>query len=270
MNNPTVGISDIENIEMQYPMMYFSRNHMLDSGGFGKYRGGLGLQRIILSRGSANLTVNYSPYHGIPGGWGLFGGYPAGIGGNKYRLDPKDLEHQFAHSRYPVEQATADQWGDVYAPDLPPLKRMPLPEGSLIIDLAMVGSGFGDPLDRDPQLVLNDVLDQAVSTKFARKIYGVVLTAGQDAVDEAATADLRRRMRAERLAAAQPVTAGQDRRPAAARRRRRSGCACTSICPSCRTATAIRCAAASAATTSDRPKAITRTPPSIAWSTKTS
>ena len=37
---------------MQYPMMYLSRNHMLDSGGFGKFRGGLGLQRIILSRGT--------------------------------------------------------------------------------------------------------------------------------------------------------------------------------------------------------------------------
>ena len=31
MNNPTVGISDIENIEMQYPLMYLSRNHMVDS-----------------------------------------------------------------------------------------------------------------------------------------------------------------------------------------------------------------------------------------------
>ena len=41
----------------------------------------------------------------------------------------------------------------------------------------MVGSGFGDPLDRDPRLVLNDVLDHAVSTKFADKIYGVMLTA---------------------------------------------------------------------------------------------
>ena len=37
LNNPTVGISDIENIEMQYPMMYLSRNHMTDSGGFGKF-----------------------------------------------------------------------------------------------------------------------------------------------------------------------------------------------------------------------------------------
>ncbi len=198
-NNPTVGISDIENIELQYPMVYLSRNHMTDSGGFGKYRGGLGLQRIILSRGSDDLTVNYSPFHGIPGGWGLFGGYPCGIGGNKYRLDPKALQKQFAKSRYPVYQQSADQWGEVNAPDLPPLTRMPLPEGCMIIDLAMVGSGYGDPLERDPDMVLEDVLNEAVSEDHASRIYGVALDAGGGSVDHKATAARRRRLRAARL-----------------------------------------------------------------------
>ncbi len=192
LNNPTVGISDIENIEMQYPMMYLSRNHMTDSGGFGKYRGGLGMQRIILSRGSKNLTVNYSPYHGIPGGWGLFGGYPAGIGGDKYRLDPQDLPGQFGKSRYPVDLATASEWGEVNAPDLPPLKRLDVPEGSLLLDPVMVGSGYGDPLDRDPNAVLNDLMDQAVSRKFARKVYGVVIDEKTETVDDAKTKALRR------------------------------------------------------------------------------
>jgi N-methylhydantoinase B len=212
MNNPTVGISDVENIEMQYPMMYLSRNHMVDSGGFGKYRGGLGMQRIILSRGSNNLTVNYSPYHGIPGGWGLFGGYPAGIGGDKYRLDPADLDGQFRKSRYPVDLVTASQWGTVHAPDLPPLKRLNVPEGSLLVDPVMVGSGYGDPLDRDPQLVLRDLFDQAVSHKFARKIYGVVFDETGRAVDESETTELRERMRARRLERARPVSPGVEHR----------------------------------------------------------
>lgn len=205
LNNPTVGISDIENIEMQYPMMYLTRNHMTDSGGFGRYRGGLGMQRIILSRGSKNLTVNYSPYHGIPGGWGLFGGYPAGIGGDKYRLDPRDLPRQFGKSRYPVDLATASEWGEVMAPDLPPLKRLDVPEGSLLLDPVMVGSGYGDPLDRDPSMVLNDLMDQAVSRKFARKVYGVVIEEKTETVDDAKTMALRDSMRAERLANARPV-----------------------------------------------------------------
>ena len=211
MNNPTVGISDIENIEMQYPLMYLSRNHMVDSGGFGKFRGGLGMQRIILVRGSKNLTTNYSPYHGIPGGWGLFGGYPAGIGGDKVRIDPDDLDGKFAASRYPVDLIQATEWGKVNAPDLPPLKRMPLPEGCLIVDPVMVGSGYGDPLDRDPKLVLQDLFDQAVSQTHVRKIYGVVLNTAGDQVDEAETAKLRKGLRADRLATAQPVVPGAVR-----------------------------------------------------------
>ena len=208
MNNPTVGISDVENIEMQYPLLYLSRNHMTDSGGFGKFRGGLGLQRIILSRGSSNLTVNYSPYHGIPSGWGLFGGYPAGIGGDKFRLDPADLAKEFARSRYPVSLVDAASWGKVDAPDLPPLRRMAVPEGCILVDPVTVGSGYGDPLDRDPARVLTDMLDYAVSQDFALKIYGVVLDKRGQAVDEPATTGLRADMRRQRLKRAKPVPGG--------------------------------------------------------------
>jgi N-methylhydantoinase B len=207
MNNPTVGISDVENIEMQYPMMYLSRNHMTDSGGFGKYRGGLGLQRIILSRGSKNLTVNYTAYHGIPSGWGLFGGYPAGIGGDKYRLEPVDLDGRFRQSRYPVDLIDTANWGRIDAPDLPPLKRMAVPEGSLLVDPVTVGSGYGDPLDRDPRRVLQDVLDHALSAKFAAKVYGVALTAVGDEIDDTATRALRDAIRAARLSGSEAVSA---------------------------------------------------------------
>jgi N-methylhydantoinase B len=206
MNNPTVGISDIENIELQYPLMYLSRNHMVDSGGFGKFRGGLGLQRIILVRGSKNVNTNYSPYHGIPSGWGLFGGYPAGIGGDKCRVDPDDLNEKFRQSRYPVDLETAPEWGKMHAPDLPPLQRLPLPEGCLMFDPVMVGSGYGDPLDRDPELVLRDLFDQAVSARHATKIYGVVLGMDDKSVNAPETQKLRKTMRAERLASAKPVS----------------------------------------------------------------
>jgi hypothetical protein len=185
---------------------------MVDSGGFGKFRGGLGMQRIILSRGSKNLTVNYSPYHGIPGGWGLFGGYPAGIGGDKYRLDPADLDGQFARSRYPVDLVAASEWGEVHAPDLPPLKRLNVPEGSILIDPVMVGSGYGDPLERDPQMVLNDLFNKAVSAKFAQRVYGVALDEKGEAVDQAATRKLREQARELRLKDAKPVGSG-ERRP---------------------------------------------------------
>jgi N-methylhydantoinase B len=51
--------------------------------------------------------------------------------------------------------------------------------------------GYGDPFARDPQAVLEDVLDDYVSIEAAREHYGVVIV--DERVDEAATAALRGR-----------------------------------------------------------------------------
>jgi N-methylhydantoinase B len=198
-NNPSVGISDIENIELQYPLLYFSRNHMTDSGGFGAFRGGQGMQRIIMVYGTKDLTVNYSPYHGIPGGWGLFGGYPMGIGCSKFVVEPKDLQARLDSSRYPTRFTEVAEWGTVTAPKLPPLQRLKILEGSLIADPVEVGSGYGDPLDRDPELVLRDVVQYAASAKLAAQVYGVVVGGEPAALDVAATEQRRTAIRAERL-----------------------------------------------------------------------
>jgi N-methylhydantoinase B len=57
------------------------------------------------------------------------------------------------------------------------------------------GGGWGNPLDRDPQAVLDDVLDEYVSTEGAARDYGVVLEGSLDdltlAVDTEATNALR-------------------------------------------------------------------------------
>jgi N-methylhydantoinase B len=61
------------------------------------------------------------------------------------------------------------------------------------------GGGWGDPLDRDPQAVLDDVLDEYVSVEGAKRDYGVVLTGSLEdltlAVDEGASERLRSDMR---------------------------------------------------------------------------
>jgi hypothetical protein len=75
----------------------------------------------------------------------------------------------------------------------------------------MVGSGYGDPLDRDPKLVLQDLFDGAVSRKFASKVYGVTLNEAGDEVDNVQTQKLRQNLRSERLVAAQPIPGGEAR-----------------------------------------------------------
>ena len=92
------------------------------------------------------------------------------------------------------------------------------------------GGGWGDPLDRDPQAVLDDVLDEYVSVDGAERDYGVVLTGSLDdltlAVDAAATDELRARRRTAVLAGDATVlgdTESAGCRTRLPRRRRRRG-----------------------------------------------
>jgi N-methylhydantoinase B len=66
--------------------------------------------------------------------------------------------------------------------------------GDTVRTISPCGGGYGDPLERDPELVLNDVLDGIVCKRNAREQYGVVFSDGT--VDAGATEGLRREMRA--------------------------------------------------------------------------
>jgi N-methylhydantoinase B len=59
------------------------------------------------------------------------------------------------------------------------------------------GGGWGDPLERDPAKVLDDVLDEYVSVEGARRDYGVVLTGTLAELDLAVDAVATERLRAE-------------------------------------------------------------------------
>ena len=62
------------------------------------------------------------------------------------------------------------------------------------------GGGWGDPLEREPEKVRHDVIEEYVSPDAARNKYGVVLD-GKRKVDMAQTKALREKMRAARPAA---------------------------------------------------------------------
>ena len=79
--------------------------------------------------------------------------------------------------------------------DAPPAASLEVREGERIVSVTTGGGGYGDPLDREPARVLDDVLEQRVSRERARTVYGVVLS--EDAVDETATLALRASLRAD-------------------------------------------------------------------------
>ena len=75
------------------------------------------------------------------------------------------------------------------------------------------GGGYGDPLDRPAEKVLEDVLDEFYTSEAARSTFGVVVDLEAERVDEAATEAARRALRAR--PAEERVGAGADLGPAA-------------------------------------------------------
>ena len=71
--------------------------------------------------------------------------------------------------------------------------------GDVVSYYSPSGGGYGSPLDRDPEKVLDDVLDDFISAEHARDVYGVVLRAADNgyawALDPAATEKRRASMR---------------------------------------------------------------------------
>jgi N-methylhydantoinase B len=147
-----------------------------DSGGAGKRRGGLGyLKEIRVLRDGYFLSV---ADRSILGCWGLAGGHA----GAPFRVtvDPGG----------PTERILPGLVDDE-----------PIAAGTLVRIETTGGGGWGDPLDREPELVGRDVLEGKVSDEAARGVYGVVVRVIDDAtfeVDAEATTAQRAQLRAAR------------------------------------------------------------------------
>jgi N-methylhydantoinase B len=210
-NIPSGGISDVERIELQYPFLYFSRNHLADGGGAGRWNGGTGSARLVMVHGSSDLSVDFTPYAGMPhGASGLFGGYPAGTGGIRAILEPVDgLAGRLESGDYPARVEEALEGGA--RADVPAGNpgRVPVGPGRLVSDFTQGGGGFGDPLERPAAAVAADVARRVVSERNAALVYGVEL-APDGSVDDRATERRRAAIRAERLAGATLASPGAE------------------------------------------------------------
>jgi N-methylhydantoinase B len=71
----------------------------------------------------------------------------------------------------------------------------PISEGDILRCYACGGGGYGDPLERDPRLVREDVMEGLVSVQRAREVYGVVINPKTYEVDDKETHKLREKER---------------------------------------------------------------------------
>jgi len=138
-----------------------------DSGGPGRWRGGLGVETVLEALDDAVSTVRGDRMTIPPPG--RDGGRP-GVAG-QYRLDRRDGP----------TAALAPKQADVV-----------VHAGDRLVVRTSGGGGLGPPLEREPELVLADVQAGRVTPAGAARDYAVILTAAGDAVDVAATKDARR------------------------------------------------------------------------------
>jgi N-methylhydantoinase B len=170
----------LEGIELQNPVVVLERSLRPGSGGAGKHRGGLGVDLKIrnLVEGRWNLgrprRVDCPP-------WGLWGGKPGGTAAYLLKL-PNEGKFQEVN-----------------------LTRHLVPPDSEVIVRTGGGGGWGDPLDRDPGQVRDDVREGYIGPTEAREDYGVVLAADGLTLDREATERLRAQRRTGERGKASPI-----------------------------------------------------------------
>jgi N-methylhydantoinase B len=165
--------------ELRFPILFEKNELVTDSGGEGQWRGAFGVECRIRQRFDPGVWIYPSDGHHNPA-QGVAGGGPG---------------------------KASDVWkckqDDPTRTDLPKVSQEFLMPGEILVSESCGGGGFGDPLERDPELVAWDVREDFVSPEKARDIYGVVLIDSDElfTVDIEATTALRDQLRNNRKAA---------------------------------------------------------------------
>ncbi len=208
---PMADIGEQELIEEEVPLIKIVPNKLMrDSEGFGKYRGGHGYQQIATMKDSSMWGyMCCSIGSKFPTTYGIFGGYAPGCyplykvkGVNVFEVmkDSREL------LRYTIEDIMNERPfpGAKYTSHHMGLQLEFAEPGELYMITQGSGGGYGDVLERDPELVSKDYLDGLISMRPVREIYHVVLDEKTGAVDVEATQKERDAEREKRKAQGKP------------------------------------------------------------------
>ncbi|MGW9827878.1 N-methylhydantoinase B [Brevibacterium pityocampae] len=175
-----LAVQPLEGQERLSPVITTKHAISTDSGGPGRFRGGCGIEKGGILTGASGTVMSYCCDRGRSVTWGIEGGLPSvphGVWLNPGTADAKYLGATFSN--------------------------VALAPGDVFERPSAGGGGFGDPLERPAEEVLEDVIDEYVSIDRAAIDYGVVIREidaelDEFEIDHHATTDLRARIRSER------------------------------------------------------------------------
>lgn len=192
----TTSRLNAEEVEARYPVLTLYTRGTPDSGGAGKFRGGVGAESVFKVHGTDTAeAIFFWTGRGVATN-GILQGMPGSTGVLAIKKDTDVLQ---------LLPKGLPSWNDISGVEqILPGRPLPFPlsESDVVFMSNGGGGGYGDPLDRDPHAVLKDLLDGYVSREKSASDYGVVLDKESGAIDEKATEILRRGKRTARASAA--------------------------------------------------------------------
>ncbi len=169
---------DAEYVENEFQLFHLYQRLQKDSCGFGKYRGGSGTTTAyvihhvpwaVMTCLSVNLTIVSNV--------GLFGGYaPAARPG--IQVTNTNLWEKMGRGDKDIPTDTVELVtrrsikGDYTIENLQRPQR-PLSNGDIFTDISCAGAGYGDILEREPQMIMEDLRNEIISHWVAQNVYHV-------------------------------------------------------------------------------------------------
>jgi len=192
---PICQLPNIEHTEQSFPILFLYRKELPDSGGAGKYRGGLSAESCFIPHNTDVITQDtLSSGNATPTSTGMMGGYPSTTNAYTFLRDTDILE-RMGNSRM------VEDIGEVTGTD----EMLQLRQENFLQHKADVyavrwtgGGGFGDPMDRAFDDINEDLEHYAITPEAAYGIYGVVVGA-DGKLDEAASSARRAELRQSRV-----------------------------------------------------------------------
>jgi N-methylhydantoinase B/oxoprolinase/acetone carboxylase alpha subunit len=199
--NPWTDNPDMETIEMSGPLLYLARNHVPNSGGFGKFRGGTGIESILLIHDSPEIIAGTRGQGGlVTTTYGLYGGYPPSRSVVSVNEDNNLKEivaekGSLPHRIEDIEKLITGKHEYLFPSSPGKLRK----EGTIISFRNWGGGGLGDPIERDPKSIAADIRNEVATLDVAEKVYAVSIDRKTLEIDDQKTEKLREERREERL-----------------------------------------------------------------------
>lgn len=148
LSTSVVRNTPVEVLEHKATLLHERLELRADSGGAGRNRGGVGIRRDVRFTADGEVLSMKKKTKTRP--WALAGGHEAETNG------------MIVHPGTPRERRLG-------------MRRAPMRAGERFFNFSAGGGGYGNPLEREPQRVVDDVLNGYVSGEAAREVYGVIV-----------------------------------------------------------------------------------------------